>query len=43
MDHLIEASGVGAGDDQADAGAKTFEREHRDYRLLQRARYGPAD
>ena len=28
MDELIEASGVGAGDDQADAGAKTFEREH---------------
>jgi RNA polymerase-binding transcription factor DksA len=28
MDDLIEASGVGAGDDQADAGAKTFEREH---------------
>ena len=28
MDSLIEASGVGAGDDQADAGAKTFEREH---------------
>jgi DnaK suppressor protein len=28
MDALIEASGVGAGDDQADAGAKTFEREH---------------
>ncbi len=27
-DDLIEASGVGAGDDQADAGAKTFEREH---------------
>jgi RNA polymerase-binding transcription factor DksA len=28
MADLIEASGVGAGDDQADAGAKTFEREH---------------
>ncbi|MFM8235306.1 MAG: TraR/DksA family transcriptional regulator [Actinomycetota bacterium] len=28
MNALIEASGVGAGDDQADAGAKTFEREH---------------
>ena len=28
MNNLIEASGVGAGDDQADAGAKTFEREH---------------
>ena len=28
MDDMIEASGVGAGDDQADAGAKTFEREH---------------
>lgn len=28
MDALIEASGVGAGDDQADEGAKTFEREH---------------
>ena len=28
IDDLIEASGVGAGDDQADAGAKTFEREH---------------
>ena len=28
MDDLIEASGVGAGDDQADAGAKTLEREH---------------
>ena len=28
MDDLIEASGVGAGDDQADAGTKTFEREH---------------
>ena len=28
MDALIEASGVGAGDDQADAGTKTFEREH---------------
>ena len=28
MDALIEASGVGAGDDQADAGSKTFEREH---------------
>lgn len=28
MDALIEASGVGAGGDQADAGAKTFEREH---------------
>ncbi|NDE71153.1 MAG: TraR/DksA family transcriptional regulator [Actinobacteria bacterium] len=28
MDALIQASGVGAGDDQADAGSKTFEREH---------------
>ncbi len=28
MDDLIKASGVGAGDDQADAGTKTFEREH---------------
>ena len=28
MDALIQASGVGAGDDQADAGTKTFEREH---------------
>lgn len=28
MDDLIAASGVGAGDDQADAGTKTFEREH---------------
>jgi len=28
MEHLVEAAGVGAGDDQADAGAKTFEREH---------------
>ncbi|MEY3076586.1 MAG: hypothetical protein RLZZ17_155 [Actinomycetota bacterium] len=28
MDDLIERDGVGAGDDQADAGSKTFEREH---------------
>lgn len=28
MDELISSSGVGAGDDQADAGTKTFEREH---------------
>lgn len=28
MDELIERDGVGAGDDQADAGTKTFEREH---------------
>ena len=28
MDELISSAGVGAGDDQADAGAKTFEREH---------------
>lgn len=28
MDALIQESGEGAGDDQADAGAKTFEREH---------------
>jgi RNA polymerase-binding transcription factor DksA len=28
MEDLIEAAGVGAGDDQADAGTKTFEREH---------------
>ena len=28
MEALVEAAGVGAGDDQADAGAKTFEREH---------------
>ena len=28
MDELIEASGEGAGDDQADSGTKTFEREH---------------
>lgn len=28
MDDLISSAGVGAGDDQADAGAKTFEREH---------------
>jgi RNA polymerase-binding transcription factor DksA len=28
MEELIAAAGVGAGDDQADAGAKTFEREH---------------
>lgn len=28
MNELIAASGVGAGDDQADAGTKTFEREH---------------
>jgi DnaK suppressor protein len=28
MDDLISAAGVGAGDDQADAGTKTFEREH---------------
>ncbi len=28
MEDLVEAAGVGAGDDQADAGAKTFEREH---------------
>ena len=28
MEALISAAGVGAGDDQADAGTKTFEREH---------------
>ncbi len=28
MEDLIFAAGVGAGDDQADAGTKTFEREH---------------
>ncbi|MSV92011.1 MAG: molecular chaperone DnaK [Actinobacteria bacterium] len=28
MDELIHESGEGAGDDQADAGTKTFEREH---------------
>ena len=28
MEDLVEAAGVGAGDNQADAGAKTFEREH---------------
>ena len=28
MDELIRESGEGAGDDQADAGTKTFEREH---------------
>lgn len=28
MDALIRESGEGAGDDQADAGTKTFEREH---------------
>jgi DnaK suppressor protein len=28
MDELIERDGIGAGDDQADAGTKTFEREH---------------
>jgi DnaK suppressor protein len=28
MDALIRDSGEGAGDDQADAGTKTFEREH---------------
>jgi DnaK suppressor protein len=28
MDDLISSAGTGAGDDQADAGAKTFEREH---------------
>ena len=28
MDELISSAGVGAGDDQADAGTKTFEREH---------------
>jgi RNA polymerase-binding transcription factor DksA len=28
MEDLIAADGVGAGDDQADAGTKTFEREH---------------
>jgi DnaK suppressor protein len=28
MDELIASAGVGAGDDQADAGTKTFEREH---------------
>ena len=28
MADLISAAGVGAGDDQADAGTKTFEREH---------------
>jgi RNA polymerase-binding transcription factor DksA len=28
MDDLIHSSSEGAGDDQADAGTKTFEREH---------------
>jgi RNA polymerase-binding transcription factor DksA len=28
MDELISDSGEGAGDDQADSGTKTFEREH---------------
>ena len=28
MDQLIEGDGIGAGDDTADAGTKTFEREH---------------
>jgi RNA polymerase-binding transcription factor DksA len=28
MENLVEAAGAGAGDDQADAGTKTFEREH---------------
>ncbi len=28
MEDLIDSAGVGAGDDQADAGTKTFEREH---------------
>ena len=28
MEELIAASGEGAGDDQADSGNKTFEREH---------------
>ena len=28
MEDLINAAGMGAGDDQADAGTKTFEREH---------------
>lgn len=28
MNDLIERDGIGAGDDQADAGTKTFEREH---------------
>ncbi len=28
MEQLIVSAGVGAGDDQADAGTKTFEREH---------------
>jgi len=28
MEDLISSAGVGAGDDQADAGTKTFEREH---------------
>jgi len=28
MEELISSAGVGAGDDQADAGTKTFEREH---------------
>ena len=28
MEDIISAAGVGAGDDQADAGTKTFEREH---------------
>lgn len=28
MENLVEAAGIGAGDDQADAGTKTFEREH---------------
>ncbi|WP_246104562.1 TraR/DksA family transcriptional regulator [Rudaeicoccus suwonensis] len=34
---LIKDSGDGAGDDQADAGAKTFEREH-EYSLAQNSR-----
>jgi len=28
MENLVAAAGIGAGDDQADAGTKTFEREH---------------
>ena len=28
MEDLISSAGVGAGDDQEDAGTKTFEREH---------------
>ena len=28
LENLVAAAGIGAGDDQADAGTKTFEREH---------------